>query len=192
MPEVTIAWIWCGYSYRTYAAAAERFVDWKRNSYDLFVSSMWWMLILHRMWEVVTSECPANLTGKKTFSRKSWWMSEIALKRWGKSYRDAGGAGLEDGHITLGITLPRGIECLYDAMLRGSCPIISIPLSIILNASLRSNGRVVLQLNECMSKNMEQFLSFGIQPFDRFNWAEKVKEEEISTSDCRLALSVVG
>lgn len=130
-----------------------------------------------------TSECPANITGKKLSPRKIMMDVRDRAEEVGKNI-DAGLPGLDDGKSLLGdfITKEEINACTSCNACVEACPINIDPLSIILQlrryVAMEESGTPA-QWN-AMFQNMEtSFSPWKFAPTDRFNWADKLKDEEI-------------
>ncbi|EIM72985.1 oxidoreductase, fe-s subunit, partial [Nitritalea halalkaliphila LW7] len=130
-----------------------------------------------------TAECPANLTGKKLSPRKIMMDVRDRAEEVGKSI-DAGGKGLEDGKSLLGdyITKEEINACTTCNACTEACPVNIDPLSIILQlrryVAMEESGTPA-QWNAVFQNMETSFSPWKFAPTDRFNWAEKVKEEQM-------------
>lgn len=123
-----------------------------------------------------TSECPANLTGKKLSPRKIMMDTRDRLEEVGKN-------GLEDGKSLLGdyITKEEINACTNCNACVEACPVTINPLDII----LQTRRYVAMEESgapdswNAMFQNVETNFApwkFGVQ--DRFNWSNELKEEK--------------
>jgi len=124
-----------------------------------------------------TSECPANLTGKKLSPRKIMMDVRDRMEEVGKSI-EAGGAGLNDGKTLLNdyITKEEINACTSCNACVEACPVLINPLEIILElrryVAMEESGSPA-QWNSMFQNIETNFAPWKFSAADRFNWAQK-------------------
>jgi ferredoxin len=129
-----------------------------------------------------TSECPANLTGKKLSPRAIMQKTRDRMEEVGDSLSKKG-PGLEDGKSLLGdyITKEEINACTSCNACVEACPVNINPLEIILElrryVAMEESGSPASWNN--MFQNMEtSFSPWKFAPTDRFNWAEQINDKK--------------
>lgn len=129
-----------------------------------------------------TSECPANLTGKKLSPRKIMMDVRDRMEEVGRSI-DTGGPGLSDGKSLLNdyITPEEINACTSCNACVEACPVLLNPLDIIIElrryVSMEESGAPASW--NAMYQNLEtNFAPWKFPPSERFNWKDQTPGNE--------------
>jgi len=123
-----------------------------------------------------TSECPANLTGKKLSPRKIMMDTRDRMEEVGRSL-EKNGPGLNDGKTLLNdyITKEEINACTSCNACVEACPVMINPLEIILElrrfVAMEESGSPA-QWNSMFQNIETSFAPWKFAPSDRFNWSK--------------------
>ncbi|HNP96646.1 MAG TPA: 4Fe-4S dicluster domain-containing protein [Cyclobacteriaceae bacterium] len=124
-----------------------------------------------------TSECPANLTGKKLSPRKIMMDTRDRMEEVGASDK-----GLQDGKSLLGdyITKEEVNACTSCNACVEACPVLINPLEIILElrryVAMEESGSPA-QWNSMFQNIETSFAPWKFAPSDRFNWSKDLQSK---------------
>lgn len=125
-----------------------------------------------------TSNCPANMTGKKLSPRKIMMDTRDRLEEVGKNRREKG-TDFEDGKSLLGdyITSEEIMACTTCSACVEACPVQIDPLDIIVQLrryKIMEEAQAPASWNGMFSNIENNFAPWKFSPSDRYNWSEKL------------------
>ncbi|MEM6720088.1 MAG: (Fe-S)-binding protein [Bacteroidota bacterium] len=125
-----------------------------------------------------TSECPANLTGKKLSPRKIMMDTRDRLEEVGKNIDANGGKFVDDGKSLLNdyITTEELWACTSCNACVEACPVNIDPLSIIIEMRrylVMEQSAAPMELNNMMSNIENNGAPWPYNQMDRLNWANE-------------------
>ncbi len=128
-----------------------------------------------------TAECPANITGKLLSPRKIMMDTRDRMEEMGRNI-DQHGKDYQDGKTLLDdyITREEIWACTTCNACVQACPVNIDPLSIILDLrryAVMEEANVTGSLNAMFSNVENNGAPWKYSPADRFNWAEKDKND---------------
>ena len=129
-----------------------------------------------------TSQCPANLTGKKLSPRKIMMDTRDRLEEVGKNI-DLKGKDFQDGKSLLGdyITPEEILACTTCNACVEACPVNIDPVSIIMQLrqfKIMEESQAPPSWNAMFSNVENNFAPWKFSPSDRFNWVNKLNKQD--------------
>lgn len=125
-----------------------------------------------------TSECPANITGKKLSPRKIMMDTRDRLEEVGRNIEKNKGQFVEDGKQLLGnyITAEELWACTSCNACTEACPVSIDPLSIIMDLRrylVMEQSAAPMELNNMMGNIENNGAPWPFNQMDRLNWVEE-------------------